>query len=117
MGYDAVERFQQCGDLSFPPVELLRNDQSIRGILFAGRKFVDVMSCLPRCKALTKIGLDTRGSLVTLLRRLREELHHHRRELAGHRLCTIARRDRLSGKVAMDQFDGIGRSEGEHTSQ
>src|ERR1700739_1433835 len=35
VGYDAVERFQQCGNLSFPPVELLRDDQSIRGILFA----------------------------------------------------------------------------------
>ena len=59
MGYDAVERFQQCGDLSFPPVELLRNDQSIRDILFAERKFGDVIGRLPRCKALPKIGLDS----------------------------------------------------------
>ena len=72
---------------------------------------------LPRCKALTKIGLNCRGSLVALLRGLREELHHHRRELGGHRLYTIARRDRLSRKVAMDQFDGIGRGEGQPTSQ
>src|SRR4029077_18774047 len=52
-----------------------------------------------------------------LLRSLREEFHHHRRELGGHFPYPIAGRDWLSRKVAMDQFDWIGRGEGEPASQ
>jgi hypothetical protein len=85
--------------------------------LRAKREFVDAAGRLPRRKAHPKIRFNPRGSLVTLLRSLGEELHHHRRELGGHVPCPIAGRDWLSHKVVMNKFDRIGRGEGEPTGQ
>ena len=70
-------------------------------------------SSLPGRKAATKIVLDPTSGLVTVLCRLREQLHDDCRDRARNVLQPLHRGHRLSGNVAVHPFHRVGRRKGQ----
>ena len=113
LGHDPVERRKQRIDLALPPVQLLRDQQSVRRVVRAQREWIDATMRLPFRQAPPKIGFQARGGLVALLGVLGEELHDD----GGQRLgdCgAIAGRYRLTCDVAVDPLQRVGGSKRQH---
>ena len=76
--------------------------------MYAKRKWVDAALTLPFGKTMPKITLNADGSLVTLLRRLGEQLHNDLRDWGRDILQPLVGRHGPSGDMAVDQLHGIG---------
>ena len=59
LGHDPVKGREQGVDLALPPVQLLRDQQSVRSIVRAQRKRVDATMRLPFRQAPPKIGFES----------------------------------------------------------
>ena len=106
--HDPIKGREQGGDLGLSPVELFRDQQSIRSVVRAQRKWIDATVRLPLAQATTQVGLDARGGLVTLLRGLREKLHHDRRKRLRNSARPLTRRVGLPCNMAVHPFHRIG---------
>ncbi len=74
--HNTVKSREQGIDLALPPVQLLRDQQSVRRVVRAERERLDAALRLPFRQAAPQIGLDARCGLVAFLGGLCEELHH-----------------------------------------
>ena len=105
--YDTLEGRQQGRDLELSPVELLRDQQSVRHVVRAQREWFDATMRLPLHQTPTQVRLDTRRSLITLLRGLREQLHHDRRKHLGNSARPFTGRTSLPCDMAVHPFHRI----------
>ncbi len=104
---DPVEGGEQGGDLGPPPIELLRDQQSLRRVVRAQWERIDAAIRFQFSEAPPKIGFHAGGRLVALLSVLGEELHGQKRQRFRDS-GTITRRRRLAGNVAVHPLEGIG---------
>src|SRR6185503_2499888 len=110
----ALEGLEQGLDLPLPAIELLRDPELAGPVVTAERERRDLPGLRPLPEALHEVGLEPAGALVTLLRRLLEEPHHHVGEGPGDLLDdALVRRGRRAGDVAVDELDRVVRREGE----
>ncbi len=65
--HDPVKGSQQSFDLALPAVELLRDQQPIRSVVRAERKWPDAAGRFPFRQAAPQIALDAGGGLVAFL--------------------------------------------------
>ena len=70
-----IERRKQSIDLALPAVQLLGYQQPVRQVVRAQREWIDAAMRLPFRQAPPKIGFQTRGGLIAVLRVLGEEPH------------------------------------------
>ena len=70
-----IERRKKSINLPHPAIQFLWYQQAARRVLRARRKGIDAAMRLPFRQAPAKIGFQTRGGLIALLRIFREELH------------------------------------------
>src|SRR5438445_10249794 len=76
----AVKGSEQGIDFGFSSVQFLRNQQSIRRVMFAKWEFVDAMLRFPFRETAPQITLEASRCLIALLRRLGEQLHDDLRD-------------------------------------
>ena len=106
VGHDPVESRQQSVDLAFPPVQLFRDQQTVRHIVQAEQERIDATMRPPFPQAPPKIGFQTRSSLVAFLGVLGQELHRDRRQWLGDGGSPVWR-SRLARNVAVDPLQRV----------
>src|SRR5580704_11249854 len=74
LSHDPIERREQNIDLALPPVQLLWDQKSVRGVVGAQREWGDAAMRLPFRQTPAKIGFQAGGSLVALLGVLGKQL-------------------------------------------
>ena len=74
--HHALEGAEQGRDLGLAAIESLRNHQAVGGVMGADREGSDAATLLPIPQTALQIGRDAGGGLISLLRGLRQELHH-----------------------------------------
>ncbi|HYS82884.1 MAG TPA: hypothetical protein VEM76_19425, partial [Anaeromyxobacteraceae bacterium] len=107
--HDPVEGGEQRLDVARAPVELLGNEEPVGRVLFADSEVVDPALRPPCGEAAQQVMLDSSGDLVALLGRLREQLHHDRRDDVRDLFPPLVRRHRLPRDVAVHPFHRVGR--------
>src|SRR5258708_24822084 len=98
--HDTVEGCEQYVDFALSPVQFLRDQQSVRGVVLGQKEWIDPTVRLPFRQAPPKIGFEAGGGLVALLRVLGEELHDDGRQPLGGR-GPISKRWRPARHVAL----------------
>ena len=117
VSHDAVEGGEQRVDLALPPVEPLRDQQTVRRVVPTQREGLDAAGRLAIHEAFPQIDHETGGGLVTVLGGLGEELHHDRRERPRDACDPLVGRHRLPCDVAVHPFHRISGGEGQRPRQ
>ena len=113
----AIEDGEQAFDLALSPVQLLRDQQPIGGVVFARREGLNAPVTLPLGQTAPQIVLEAGGGLVALLGGLGEEFHHDLGDDRRDAFQPLRGSDRLSGDMAMDPFHRIGGAERQETGE
>src|SRR2546422_208070 len=113
----AVEGPQQLVDLAAAAIQLPWDEEPVRDVALADRELVDPALRGPLPLAGFEIRFQTESALVPFLGRLRQELHHHSRELLRHAGVNAGRRGWRLGDVRVDQLERVIRSEGRRSRQ
>src|SRR5262249_44252087 len=97
----ALERIDERSDLTPATVQTLGDQQSVRHVARCERERLDPAGRVPVGKAPPKVGLDSPGRLIAVLRVLGQELEDDRREHRGNPEHTLSGRHGLSRDVAV----------------
>jgi len=113
----AVEGPQQLVDLAAAAIQLPWDEEPVRDVALADRELVDPALRGPLPLAGFEIRFQAESALVPFLGRLRQELHHHSRELLRHAGVHAGRRGWRLGDVRVDELERVIRSEGRRSRQ
>jgi hypothetical protein len=115
--YDALKGGKQSIDLGCAPIQFLRNQQPVWGVVFAQGELVDASLSFPCSKAAPKITLSARRCLVAFLGRFGEQLHDDCRYRCWRIFRSLVRRNWLSRDMAVHPFHRVGSREGKAPGQ